>query len=71
MSVRSENVLDEENVILTGYLKTDTAGNSQVEGRSRFLLLLELSNPFEVAAWEDAEWQIRWMIASGQTLFAL
>ena len=71
VSVRSENVLDEENVILTGYLKTDTAGNSQVEGRSRFLLLLELSNPFEVAAGEDAEWQIRWMIASGQSLFAL
>ena len=69
VSVRSENILDEENVLLTGYLKTDAAGNPQVEGRSRFLLLLELANPFEVAAGEDAEWQIRWMIASGQSLF--
>ncbi|MFL2544974.1 MAG: hypothetical protein ACJ0RV_03910 [Longimicrobiales bacterium] len=69
VSVRSENILDEENVLLTGYLRTDAAGNPQVEGRSRFLLLLELANPFEVAAGEDAEWQIRWMIASGQSLF--
>ena len=69
VSVRSENILDEENVLLTGYLRTDAARNPQVEGRSRFLLLLELANPFEVAAGEDAEWQIRWMIASGQSLF--
>ena len=69
VSVRAENILDEENVLLTGYLRTDAAGNPQVEGRSRFLLLLELANPFEVAAGEDAEWQIRWMIASGQSLF--
>ena len=69
VSVRSENILDKENVLLTGYLRTDAARNPQVEGRSRFLLLLELANPFEVAAGEDAEWQIRWMIASGQSLF--
>ena len=69
VSVRSATILDGENVTLTGYLKTDGLATSPFEGRSRFLLLLELANPFEVDAGEDAEWQIRWMIASGQALF--
>lgn len=69
VSVRSANSLDEENVMLVGYIKIDGNGGDATRGRARFLVLLELANPFEVDAGEDAEWHVRWMVASGKELF--
>lgn len=69
VSVRSAKMLNEENVILVGYIKVDGAEETSKKGRARFLLLLELANPFEIDAGEDAEWHVRWMVVSGKTLF--
>jgi len=69
VSVRSAKVLNDENVVLVGYIKVDGAEETSRKGRARFLLLLELANPFEMDAGEDAEWHVRWMVASGKTLF--
>jgi ketosteroid isomerase-like protein len=66
--VRSANVLNKNNVMLAGYIEVD---GESTEGRARFLLLLELANSFEVDAGEDAEWQVRWMVASGKELFSV
>ena len=70
ISVRSANLLDEENVMLVGYMKIDGAEEVIARGRARFMVLLELANPFEVDAGEDAEWHVRWMVASGKELFS-